>query len=464
LGQSRKIRDPVHGFISLSEKEAEIVGTRIFQRLRGIRQLALAALVYPGALHTRFDHSLGVCHVSGLLADALSLDPEETKLVRLAALVHDLGHGPFSHVSEYALELYCDRSKLGGRAKAREKIHELVTQDILLLDPDLRRIVGERHCGKIAKLLSSGYGSPVLRGIVSGPLDADKQDYLLRDSFFCGVKYGVFDLQQLTRELRVFEDPADSSRQLMVTTDGVHALEQFVLAKYYLTTQVYRHKVRLITDQMLVRAISLGIEVDGIEELRRLYAYDGTRDFVLRYVEWDDARFLVTFGGRRYRGKSCHSMIQRLCGRNLLKRVFECPLVELPGPARDCLSQVSEPERRPQRKKLERRLAKAVLAQAKQHIDPNFVIAHSYTIKSVRVQSRNDEGPILIESKPRPLPFEEKSTLFRSIDDRLNDAFIEVYAPVSYETPEERERLRRELHAPIVSLLSSFPEQQGSQP
>ncbi|MFA6472995.1 MAG: HD domain-containing protein, partial [Candidatus Latescibacterota bacterium] len=100
MTEKRQIRDPIHDFISLDSKEADIVNTPIFQRLRGIRQLAFAYLVYPGALHTRFEHSLGVCHVAGSIADNLNLDKEEKRIIRLAALLHDIGHGPFSHVSE----------------------------------------------------------------------------------------------------------------------------------------------------------------------------------------------------------------------------------------------------------------------------------------------------------------------------------------------------------------------------
>jgi HD superfamily phosphohydrolase len=118
LSERHQIRDPVHNFVELREKEIKLVGTPLFQRLRGIRQLAMANLVYPGALHTRFDHSPGVCHVAGLLSKQLGLnDNAETDLVRLAALLHDLGHGPFSHVSESLLERYADRSKLAADQK-----------------------------------------------------------------------------------------------------------------------------------------------------------------------------------------------------------------------------------------------------------------------------------------------------------------------------------------------------------
>lgn len=142
-------------------------------------------------------------------------------------------------------------------------------------------------------MLAQGYDEPLFRSIVSGPLDADKQDYLLRDSYFCGVKYGVFDLQQLHRELVVVLDPADGRKQLMVSADGVHALEQFVLAKYYLTAQVYSHRVRLVTDQMVVRAITLGIEEDKIPLLRELYSYDGEARFVENYYKMGRRSFFA---------------------------------------------------------------------------------------------------------------------------------------------------------------------------
>src|SRR3954465_6949865 len=169
MAEGHQIRDPVHNFLELSDDEMKLVGTPLFQRLRGIRQLAMANLVYPGALHTRFDHSLGVCHVAGLLSEQLGLDEGETELVRLAALLHDLGHGPFSHVSENLLERYADRSGLPAGQK-KEKIHELVTAYLTENDPRIRDFLGGETCRNIVKLLSTGHGQPALRSIVSGPL------------------------------------------------------------------------------------------------------------------------------------------------------------------------------------------------------------------------------------------------------------------------------------------------------
>ena len=195
------------------------------------------------------------------MAEQLGLDQDEIRLVRIAALLHDLGHGPFSHVSENLLDRYADRETLPLDQK-KEKIHELVTGYWILNAPDIVDILGRDMCKQVARLLAKGHGQPALHSIVSGPLDADKQDYLLRDSRFCGVEYGVFDIHQLHRSLLLLGP--DEDKELMIASDGVHAVEQYVLAKYYLTTTVYGHRVRLITDQMIVRALVLGIEEDGI--------------------------------------------------------------------------------------------------------------------------------------------------------------------------------------------------------
>jgi len=462
MSEARRIRDPIHGFIPLSSDEAEIVETPVFQRLRGIHQLAFANLVYPGAVHTRFGHTLGVFYVTGLLCDVFGFSKEDTRLVRLSALVHDLGHGPFSHVSEGALEIFADRSKIQSRLKGENpaKIHELLTQDLLWADTDINDLVGKSTIRKIISLLSHGYGEPVLKSVVSGPLDADKQDYLLRDTYFCGVKYGVFDLQQLHKELQVADDPLQG-KQLLISSDGVHALEQFVLAKYYLTAQVYSHRVRLITDQMVVRAIALGIEDDGIETLRRLYSYDGSEEFVKNYTEWDDARFMLVFGDKGLDGKYCYELVNRLKRRRLLKQVFESRVSVLPEACRDSVEPITKPKNREMRRSLELKIAEAItnadVALKGNVPDPSkLVIANSYTLKSVRAQSRNDEGPILVRKGSTPTTFEEESDLFKSINEKLVDPRFAIYAPVDYENPTERRALQTKLRDPILKCLEGF--------
>ncbi len=281
-----EIRDPVHGFIYRESYERDLIDTKLFQRLRSLHQLALAYLVYPGATHTRFDHSLGAFHVAGGLAKALVQTDTEKRLVRLAALLHDIGHGPFSHVAEPILQKHSSPDVFVG--KQVSKIHELITARIILENRELKEHLSDRERQNIVGLLEGSFGHSYLHEMVSGPIDADKQDYLLRDSYFTGVKYGIYDQERLRNTLRVHEDNDDLV--LAISIDGLHALEQFVLAKYYMTTQVYRHRIRLITDSMIERAISLGIEQDKIGWLRALYSYDGTDKFIHEYLQWNDER------------------------------------------------------------------------------------------------------------------------------------------------------------------------------
>ena len=192
-----EMRDPIHGFIKLSKKEKQLIDTKVFQRLRRIRQLAMAFLVYPGAMHTRFDHSIGVMHIAGRICTRLrELNPERVSnedmdRVRLAALLHDVGHGPFSHVSEYLLDAHAlDRTDMG---PMREKIHEKITVDIIRTDPEIRDILSEEERDFVADMIQGQDTQDWQRDIVSSELDADKMDYLLRDSYFTGVKYGIYD-------------------------------------------------------------------------------------------------------------------------------------------------------------------------------------------------------------------------------------------------------------------------------
>lgn len=455
MSQDFRLRDPVHNFIRLQGDEVKLVAAPLCQRLRGIKQLALASLVYPGAVHTRFDHSLGVCHVAGLLAERLKLSPSEVELVRLAALLHDLGHGPFSHVSESLLEWYADREKLKANQK-KEKIHELVTAHFICTDPDVERLLSSDKRERIVRLLSHGHGQPALKAIVSGPLDADKQDYLLRDSYFCGVAYGVFDIHQFHRSLLLY-GPEDE-QALMIDPDGIHAVEQYVLAKYYLTTNVYRHRVRLITDQMLVRAIRLGIDVDNNEDLCKLYTYDGTPKFFENYRAWDDARFMTTFGVGPVGGSPCRELIARLRDRRLLKRVFSSTLEEFESPElREVLTKVEAKGSAASRSKLEAAIAAEIQKEVGGAIDARLVIVHVYTIKSVRVSSRNDEGSILVARAGRdPAPFEEESALFRSINEGYTEGYVEVYAPVTWDTETDKKRIRDQLRTPIRRCIEAI--------
>lgn len=453
MAEGHQIRDPVHNFLELSDDEMKLVGTPLFQRLRGIRQLAMANLLYPGALHTRFDHSLGVCHVAGLLARQLGLRPDEIRLVRLAALLHDLGHGPFSHVSENLLERYADRTTLAEDQK-KEKIHELITAHLIENDPKIRDFLGGETCRNIVKLLSFGHGQPALRSIVSGPLDADKQDYLLRDGLFCGVEYGIYDIRQLHRSLVLHGE--EEEKQLMIDPDGVHAVEQYVLAKYYMTTNVYRHRVRLVTDQMIVRAIILGIEEDDSDELRRIYTFNGSDEFYQQYTRWTDARLLYRFDDEVKPTTWCGRMFGRLQRRQLNKRVYFERLTEFDPQVGALLLDIGKRKSDAVRREIEEKIAEVLRCKGFGQVDAFEVILHGFDIKSVRTTSRNEEEGMLVRWLPEPKPFEQASTLFASINESYTEGYVEVYAPVSWPERTQRSRLLKALKRPIREAIESF--------
>ena len=274
---SYELRDPIHGLIRLTEQERSIVDTPVFQRLRRIRQLAMADLVYPGALHTRFEHSLGTMHISQRIltriAETEDVPDDDVRIVRLAALLHDIGHGPFSHVSEYVLDQFYDRDAVGPAA-LREKIHEKITVDIIDRRPEIASLLTDAEREAVIRIIQGTGLRDYRRDIVSSSLDADKMDYLLRDAYFAGVRYGLFDLEKAVESCKVVRD--DDETFLMVDESGLFTVEQLVLSKNHMTQQVYAHRVRTITDVMIVRGLELAIETD--EEIRCAYTYDGTSE------------------------------------------------------------------------------------------------------------------------------------------------------------------------------------------
>lgn len=234
------LRDPVHGFLHADALEGALVGSRPLQRLRYIHQLGFSYLVFPGAEHSRFSHVLGAMHLAGRVYDALAAHSDgllptgpkarPRRLVRAAALLHDAGHAPFSHSAEDLFEDGID--------------HEEMTRRLLDLD-EIREIF-DRHGDGVTpddvSALLAGNGERVehlLFQIISGELDVDKMDYLLRDSLFCGVQYGQFDLDRLLDTMRPLEDPETGRLGVGVEEGGVHALEGLVMARYYMFTQVY---------------------------------------------------------------------------------------------------------------------------------------------------------------------------------------------------------------------------------
>lgn len=453
----RDVRDPIHGFIRVESREGDIVDTRLFQRLRRLRQLAMAYLVYPTATHSRFEHTLGVLHVAGRMCQRLEIDSHHTRLIRLAALLHDVGHGPFSHPSESVLaKLAPDdvRNQAGGT----DKIHELITQQIILRDRELDRFLSDQDRQDIVQLLGEGLDQPLYRQVISGPLDADKQDYLLRDSYFSGVRYGVFDMERLHGVLNRSQDA--NGDVIIVDADGVHTLEQFVLARYFLTTQVIRHKGRLITDAMLVRGLVLGVQRDRIDFLRTLYTFEDSDAFRAEYLSWNDERLMTRLLEPEWDGTFAGRMFRRLADRRLFKRVFSRSLADLSagvglssGQLEPVLSQVE-----------------AEVAALLSELGSEPVAAEDVILEVVKAPApRKSEGSVLLKGVVSDLPqtFEQQSLLFRSIDESLRVESLECYAPVTLRDESKRQHLEGRVSELIIQrveeLLSSASESLAGQ-
>jgi len=240
----KTIRDPLWNTIHLDATAVRIVDTPEFQRLRYIRQLGLAHLVYPGATHTRFDHALGVYHLTSValrhLRDRGGVAPEAwegEELVPYAGLLHDIGHYAFSHALE---ELEAEHVPVH---------HEEVSQRFFA-SPTLRDALaplGLSAPDRIHEIISGESGLP-LRGLVSGSLDLDKMEYLRRDARFCGVPYGEVDVSRLLQGLALLEDPETGALEVGVHEKAIAALESLLFAKYQMFRNVYwHHGVRAAT-------------------------------------------------------------------------------------------------------------------------------------------------------------------------------------------------------------------------
>lgn len=252
--RKKSIRDPLYGFIDLSDLELRIIDSDVFRRLLLIKQLSHAYVVYPTAIHSRFEHSLGTMHMADKIAQELELSLDERKYIRLAALLHDIGHGPFSHLFEFSI---------GKINKDHPLPHETISQIIIHEDPELSQLLGDdrKHVIDILKT-EPGIGNPksLSASIISSGLDADKLDYLRRDSYHTGVTYGHFDLARILHNLSITKNRS----QVLVDSGGKDALENYRLARYLMHVQVYEHHARLAADNMFRKAIDIAIHEEGV--------------------------------------------------------------------------------------------------------------------------------------------------------------------------------------------------------
>jgi uncharacterized protein len=297
------IRDPLWNNVRLDELALRLVDTPAMQRLRWVRQLGLAFLVYPGASHSRFEHALGTYHLARraltLLEERGALERigrDECQIVRAAALLHDVGHYPFSHALEEIGALH----------------HEEVARPLVLEGPIAEVLTSELGPGAPERIISliRGVSDSPLQRLISGSLDLDKLDYLRRDAVMCGVSYGDIDVDRLLNSLVVVSEPATGAATVGIVEKGLSALESLLFAKYQMYRNVYWHHAVRSATAMYKRLVEDALSV-GALDARTLASFT-------------DEGLLHDLGAR-----APSSLLLALRERRLYKRAFECSAAEL---------------------------------------------------------------------------------------------------------------------------------------
>jgi HD superfamily phosphohydrolase len=266
-----EIKDPVHGYVYITADEREIIDSYPVQRLRRLRQLAGAEYVYPGANHTRFEHSVGVMYLAGRVVDNPTISQraseDEAEMVRIAALLHDVGHGPFSHIFEYLLD-----KELG-------KTHEDMTLWIVR-NSELKDILNKvgYEAEEIGKLAVGRLHKPkkaFLDQIISSAVDVDKLDFVVRDTYHTGAEYGYIDVFRLIQTLDVLGE------DLAVDLGSLSALESFVIARIESFKSIYFHRVGRAAQIMLATAIEKANEELGLANFKTPEEYLAMDDYTV---------------------------------------------------------------------------------------------------------------------------------------------------------------------------------------
>ena len=301
------LRDPLWNNVRLDPLALALLDTAVVQRLRYVRQLGLAYLVYPGATHSRFEHAVGAYHLAGRAVRLLDeqgalqdIAPRDIAIVRAAALLHDVGHYPFSHALE----------EIGVTH------HEQVARPLLMSGPIadiLTRALDADAPGDVYALISGQSTSP-LQGLISGSVDLDKIEYLKRDGTMCGVPYGEIDVDRLLNSLVLVTHPEHGRRSIGVHEKGLSALESLLFAKYQMYRNVYWHHAVRSATAMYKRLVAISLEAGIV-----------TAGFVARCTDEE----LLVHLDRADLPAQARAQLHGLRVRHLHKRAYECPAATL---------------------------------------------------------------------------------------------------------------------------------------
>ena len=391
MGIKKKfIRDSVYGDIRLNEIEVEVMDNPQFQRLRRIKQLGLISLIYPGANHTRFEHSIGTMHIASKLADKLDLNQGDNELVRISALLHDIGHGPFSHVSEGVLSFP----------------HEELTKYVIK-NTAIRDIVEKKF--DINKIIEIINGEGKFGPIVSGELDADRMDYLLRDSHYTGVAYGIIDYERIISNINL-------NKHLSLDIKGVQAAEGALVSRYFMYPSVYQHHTTRIVNSMFRRGLKKLIDSGVINE-NDMYKYD-------------DADIIGIFRNSEGYPKE---IMERLDNRNIFKRVKTIRLDNFKTPEK--LYKIENKE----------------LRKAEEEIAMDYDIDKDYVILNIAEYPRFDEMKTEVSVDGKLYPLTEISNIIAALSKaRFNIPDISLYVPEEEKSKFKKFKMEHYLDLPEI--------------
>ena len=385
------IRDSVYGDINLNPFEVRIMDMPQFQRLRRIKQLGLIGLIYPGATHTRFEHSVGTMNLGSKLSEELELEQDEIELIRASALLHDIGHGPFSHVSEGVLSVP----------------HEELTK-FVVTQTSMRDLLEEKF--DVSEIVDIINGKGYLGPIVSGELDVDRMDYLLRDSHNTGVAYGIIDYERIISNLKL-EDG------LILDIKGVQAAEGALVSRYFMYPSVYQHHTTRIVNSMFRRALKKVFDESIINE-NEIYKYD-------------DADLIGIF--RHCDNNYVNDIMNRLDTRRIMKRVKTIRLDNFKYPEK---MYKIKPE---------------ALRKAEEEIAEDYDIDKDYVFINIAEYPRFDEMKTQVNVDGKLYPLTEISNIIGALSKaRFNIPDISVYVDENERSKFKKFKLENYLDLPEI--------------
>ena len=296
--------------------------SNVFRRLQDIKQLSHAYVVYPSAIHTRFEHSLGALHIADRMCQQLEFNDDRRELVRLSMLLHDIGHGPFSHLFEDVLN----------RINQKKFNHEDISCWIIKEIPVISSLVGNK-AKQIINILQKNdkdrnwiqSGNPLNSDIVSSGLDADKLDYLRRDSYHIGVAYGQFDLERIITTLR----KTPNETRVCLDARGKDSIENYRLGRYLMHAQVYEHHARIAADRMFLKALHLAVDKEKILDRNALRTSNNSshKRFLDYYLKLDDRKIYDQILDKR--NSDAAKILRAVRERRLLKRACDYSLLSM---------------------------------------------------------------------------------------------------------------------------------------